>query len=409
MAMVVMATSTREPFVALGLLSTQVGFGRQRSTAAKSALRRMLVRNHTVGLADVATRFVLAASDHPTAAARAEQAAFGDLVFLNMSESFFDCPRKYLLWLRLARTLYPTARYIAAGDDDVFVALPHLSADLHSVDAGSSDRLVLWGLVTWKAYFNNATYDTSTGFLSWSHVDALAVSRRKRIDECVAELAGSPLARERLLARGEGGRRARSSARSTAYNASAVPACRGLPSKTLSAALRGAVDPQPPFPMVNGPLFALSAELAELVMHDPLPEAWLAGVHATEMARWSAAHGGRVPHLLQSFSCWPMGDSVFGLWLNLISRARHTPLTLVHTPLRKQHFPWPSWAFSNASIVMHGLKGIGNVAFRDFARRKSAGPFVPTERACGPCKQMGWSSWPGDSVVNGWRCCGPKG
>jgi hypothetical protein len=111
-----------------------------------------------------------------------------------------------------------------------------------------------------------------------------------------------------------------------------------------------------------------------------------------------------IPPALAGFSCFPMGDSVFGFWLSAISRERRVELTLVNSPLGVQHFAWGSWQFSNRSIVLHGLKGPNN-PFWDFAMRRGSGPFVPYPRVCDTCARMGWSSWP-ESVVNGWRCCG---
>ena len=138
------------------------------------------------------------------------------------------------------------------------------------------------------------------------------------------------------------------------------------------------------------------------------------------MAKWVLTKN-LVPHRLQSFACWPMGDSVFGLWITQIAQARSTRITLVHTPIRIQHFPWPSWHFSNSSIVMHGLKGgceangkggctpndKGTIEFRRSAQAHGTGPFVAWPRECDTCERMGWSTYPG-SHLNRWRCCGQR-
>jgi hypothetical protein len=63
-----------------------------------------------------------------------------------------------------------------------------------------------------------------------------------------------------------------------------------------------------------------------------------------------------IPPALAGFSCFPMGDSVFGFWLSAISRERKVNLTLVNSPLGVQHFAWGSWQFSNRSIVLHGAR-----------------------------------------------------
>ena len=74
-----------------------------------------------------------------------------------------------------------------------------------------------------------------------------------------------------------------------------------------------------------------------------------------------------------------------------------------------QHHPWPALvhgAFSNSSIVLHGLKREKNQKkFRAVAERRGLGPLVPFKRVCGTCAGLGWSTWPG-SRVGGWTCCG---
>ena len=327
-------------YIALGYLSTLTSFGKGRSTATQSRIRRELIRNHSSTQTGVATRFVLAhpptelvhelvrhhrrriadGASHSAVCAswqhgwQEEQSRHGDLVLLNMTEGFFDCPRKYLLWFRLARSHFPTARFIAVGDDDTYVSLPHLLADLQIVEATMANPAtthVLWGLITWKAFYNNVSQDTSTGFESWSNSDGPAVAKRRRIDSCVSALTRSThtrsSARQWLEATAQSRQRRSLQARKNAMSVPnigttgtvLVKQCRGLPTKTLDAVLSGAIDPTPPWPMANGPLFAISQTLADVVTSDPLPEAWLARVHETDMARWMAKRHNRVPHVLQ--------------------------------------------------------------------------------------------------------------
>ena len=105
------------PLVALGVLSTMGAFGRGRSSAAQSATRRELVRNSTRPFVHsaVALRFVMAMPSEfegvkhreaLVARAHEEHARHGDIAILNATESFFTCPLKYLLWLRVAPSLY---------------------------------------------------------------------------------------------------------------------------------------------------------------------------------------------------------------------------------------------------------------------------------------------------------------
>ena len=47
---------------------------------------------------------------------------------------------KYLLWLREALRRYPRVRFVALGDDDVYISLGHLAADLRLVLAQQHAR-----------------------------------------------------------------------------------------------------------------------------------------------------------------------------------------------------------------------------------------------------------------------------
>lgn len=407
--------------VALGVLSTMTGFGRGRSSGGQSFMRRQLMRNATSEyLAHenhpcVALRFLLAwpnsynesrlETRHRADVARFqdEQARHGDMIALNMTEGFFRCPLKYLQWLQLAPVLFADAQWIALADDDIFVALDRLALELRLVatlTAGDSEP-ILWGLVTWKTFMNNRSLDTSTGFTGWSYADHVAARKREALERCYA--AATP----HVDASGM-------------LNVSGVTECRQLlaggqvpeagrkgSTKMISAVQRRAIDETPPWPMVNGPLFAVSRELAHRIGDDQIPPSWLHTIHNTEFARWSERKHGKVPHVLQHLSCFPMGDSVFGFWIAAMAREGHMPnLTLVNSPLGIQHLPWPSWQFDNRSIVLHGLKGAHN-PFWKYASRRARGRFVPTPRVCDTCSQMGWVTYPG-SFARDWRCCGDR-
>ena len=454
-----------DAYVALGLLSTLVPFGRGRSSAYQSFTRRSLVRNATRAVAtpELALRFLLAwpspvtnATPVERSVARrkreaevaplvlAEQHTHGDLVTLNMTENFFECPRKYLLWLSVAPRLCPAARWIAMGDDDEYIQLSRFAMDLRLTQnlTDAERQPVLWGLIvrppglarpplsprlaherarprararrrdgvaalarscvactyaqTWKIFFNNHSYDTSTGFPGWNCNDGPAVSRRRAVERC----RDTALAAEAAAVRG-------STLNDGSLNVSSKsPACGGLLPKQLAAVRRRSVDGGPPWPIANGPLFALSAPLARAMAEDTIPLEWLEGIQRTEYARWSRANGGQVPKPLMGFACFPMGDSVFSYWIYQIARARGLRPTLVNSPLGGQQFPWASWRFGNRSIVLHGLKGPNN-PFWAYVQTNGQAPFLPIARTCGTCRSLGWSTWPG-SIVHDWRCCGVR-
>ena len=62
---------------------------------------------------------------------------------------------------------------------------------------------------------------------------------------------------------------------------------------------------------------------------------------------------------------------------------RRANVTLVNTPFMKQHHPWPSpQSLSNASIVLHGLKGPRQEHYRqEQAKRKATGLCLRTPLA----------------------------
>ena len=179
--------------------------------------------------------------------AHEEHARHGDIAILNATESFFTCPLKYLLWLRVAPSLFPSARWVTLADDDAYLQLDHLGAELARVEAltDATREPVLWGLITWKIYVNNISFDTSTGFSGWSYYDEAAVTRRRQVERCQAAYGTKP-------------------------NASANE-CRRLSTKQRAHLTKGAIGSTPPWPMANGPLFALSLPLAKLVSNDSIP------------------------------------------------------------------------------------------------------------------------------------------
>ena len=403
--------SGQTTYVALGVLSA--AGAAEKSNAEQYRSRRMRLRNDCKSFQsfgrEVALRFVLAGA--PTrkngaalAAAHREATEHGDVVLLNTTEGRFVCSRKYLMWLREALILFPTAAYIGLGDDDTYIQLDHFFADLRSVRIDKSTTShVLWGLVMWKAYYNNETMVTSTGFTGWGFTDWAAVAQRSQMEAC----------------------------REPSVNATQV--CPGLRNDHIEAARQNQIG-SPPFPMVNGPLSALSRELAIDVANDAYPPRWLAALVRTPRIAASLARRGGPRR--SSFACWPVVDSILGYWVTRIGLERKATVTLVNTPLMKQHHPWPSaikGRFSNSSIVLHGLKKPVHERYRHLAisrgsgRRqpvvtarpcvslfllpdsgcRATGPFEPFNRECGTCKEMGWSTWP-DSPLNSWRCCGTR-
>jgi hypothetical protein len=179
----------KDAFVVVGLLSlaydSNVRCCPKRGSSSLGAARRRKIRELSRRFLEepssrVALHFVLAAvppqSKLATGALRAlqeEHAREGDLLLVNMSEGFLECARKYLLFFDAALPRYPNAQYLVAGDDDNYIQLAHLEADLRLVSQlVPATGMTLWGLLTWRSYYNNLSMDTSgVGFMGWDPVD----------------------------------------------------------------------------------------------------------------------------------------------------------------------------------------------------------------------------------------------
>ena len=144
-----------------------------------------------------------------------------------------------------------------------------------------------------------------------------------------------------------------------------------------------------------------------MLVDDPYPRAYLQRLHGT--ARVRAALGRKNGPRKSNFGCWPVGDTILGLWVTRISQKHNASVRLVNTPFMVQHHPWPAevhGAFSNSSIVMHGLKRERNQRkFHAIAERRGQGTFVPFRRVCGSCAELGWSTWASSPHAR-WTCCG---
>jgi len=399
------SSTTSSPFVALGLLSVAGSFGSGRDRAGRSpdiiggsSWRRARLRAAAQTFSGwsagrVVMRFVIAGSVQrrpymrqvdpaDMVSTQRESATHGDILFLDAGEDTFRCGIKYLLWYRHAAATWPSARFFASGDDDIYVQLDHLEAELRLVHAlAAADERVYWGLMLWKPYYNNATLEPSTWFGGWSAADTRALRMRLRVQACAVAASPKDSPECKLLRSGE------------------LEDARSSPS---------VVDPMPPFPMANGPLFAVSRELGlELGAEGSYPWQWLAALERTELVRTALRKRMRPFHVARK-GCWPAGDAVLGYWVTQLAQQHRYNVTLVDSPFMIQHHPWPSsrhGAFSNSSIVIHELKDNRTDFFWRFAQWRGSGPFVPQERRCDTCAAMGWSSWPGSSL-GGWRCCG---
>ena len=444
-------SSSSSPFIALGVLSSAITYETGRTTASKCRQRRDRIRDAVRKFgteSGVVMRFLLSANYSRRASERTQEAnaallleahreahAFGDIEFLDTEESFHKCAWKKLLWYKVALQRFPSARYLAIADDDAYVQLAHLAADLRSVSTRSP--YALYGLILWKAFFNAVSLEPSTFHSGWGYADFAAANLRERIERCRTSLAtnasssssssgsgsglvmGRRLTSRRQQRRGGGAaakakakkakKKAGASAAAPSSSSTTTPACSKLPAKLVGIIERGEVHPSDPYPFASGPLFAVSRELGALLLSDPFPRTWLTQLESTPALRFYQQKG-RVPFVLRKDACYPASfDAVLGWWVNGVIRRNNHTLSLVNTPFMIQHHPWVAFrhgAFSNKSIILHELKNPKSPGWA-FAEAHGSGPFEPfRERVCGACEgEMRWSSVPGSHVAR-WECCG---
>lgn len=442
------------PLVALGVLSTISSFGCQhflgrtrcRTVPAIAARRRQrlraeLRRSTPTTRRSVEMRFLVAgacgntsrassscsppesymrgASAAEQAVAWAEAAAEGDMLLLGTAEDpLGGCSRKYVIWFERALRLFPRAAFVGLADDDVYIQFSHFAADLDRFEheeRQSSDELVLWGFIFWRPWYNRATMAVAEGVDYETH-DASVSKHRYRLERCAWErrrLARHPSRASSLPSQPPSHwtrSRLDPGTREQASRMSAQPFsyCAVLNDREKRSIEKDEISPLPPLPIINGPLFAVSAPLARILA--PMGHRWLDDFKQTKLVQWARTRH-RIPYRLRDVGCWPFGDATLGLWAGQLAHLPDTrPITLVDTPKFVSHHPSPSLtrgAFGNSSIVLHGLKDAETDEYWSFALRRGSGPYEPPGRTCDTCRRQGWVTFPG-SPLQRWRCCGSK-
>lgn len=400
-----MVASPESPLAALGVLSSAGSSGQasgsqynSRRTSLRAGAQRF---QNILSKGTIALRFVIAT--HSSASLDAERKQYDDIVLLPVNESRFNCALKPLLWFAHCATAFPTALFYAVADDDTYLQLDHFAADLNTLRAAAETQHVLYGLVMWYGTYDNSTMVPHEAWGGWLYNDGGAVNLRRRIERCRDALRNGNISMGRRLGGGggrRGGRRAR-------RRAARDDPCSSIPNPSRETVARNTLDDFAPFPVLNGPLWAASRSLAAAFVADPYPRQYLQELFRTPRVRAALARPGGPRK--SNFGCWPVVDTIWGMWITKVAAARNLSLRLVNTPFMVQHHPWPAaihGAFSNRSIVLHGLKREKNqVKFRRIAEVRGLGNFVPFDRKCGTCADLGWSSWPG-AVHAQWTCCG---
>lgn len=249
-------------------------------------------------------------SDDALAAAYAEQAREGDLHFLSTHEDQLGgCSLKYISWLEAALTLYPHAAFVALADDDVYIQFQHLAADLARVvtsERRSRDELILWGFLFWRPFYNNASMSMAEGIDYQTH-DASVSKQRYSVERCKWEKSfkrppGTTAAAAAAAAATAAATAAAAGRRDNASRGDRFSYCALLHPREREMVERGEIDEIAPMPIMNGPLFALSAPLARAI--SPMGRRWLRRFKQTALVDWARTRQ-RIPYRIRDIGCWP--------------------------------------------------------------------------------------------------------
>ena len=270
--MAVRMTDDVAPLIALGVLSSKGASGQASGAqylARRTQLRESAARFTSVIERSLRLRFLLATppdSVGGVASMHDEVSTYRDIVFLPINESRFNCALKPLLWYEHCARAFPTAQYYAIADDDTYLQLEHFVADIRTLRA-APDANVLWGLVMWYGAYDSATMVLHEAWGGWSYTDAGMVAASHRKSRLAAQ---SP------------------SDATNAVVAAAVPSAHRRHTLVLANlrsqprnSCRESLGEDAPWPVINGPLFAVSSHLARLLVSDPLPRTYLRELHAT--------------------------------------------------------------------------------------------------------------------------------
>ena len=325
-----MLSPDTQPIIALGVLSSAITYETGRTVANKCRQRRNNIRLASRRFPDVldktvVMRFLLSANYSHRASARTQAANAAlmveahkeadtekDVVFLPMTESFHLCAWKKLLWYKHALVAWPTAQYFGIADDDAYVQLAHLAADLRTLKPSSP--YVLYGLILWKSYYNKVTLEPATAHSGWGYTDYAAASLREKLERCQRHLLNKTSITTTVAATTTPGRRLgrrdkkKLNAASANKNNKPLPKgpCARMERKLIGVLERDELDPTPPYPFASGPLFAVSRALGSLLTTDGFTQSWLDALEATPVLQFYKQRG-RVPFVLRKDACFPTG------------------------------------------------------------------------------------------------------
>ena len=146
------------PFLALGMVAAPPAFSR------RAIIRETMLQCEPVRAGRVAFRFVLGANVVGQGRAQreeamlargkivAEHASHGDVVTLAAIDgagvdTACSCGEKQFLWIRLALRQWPTVSFVGKTEDDTYVQLPALEADLRALQVAGHAN-VMFGFMT---------------------------------------------------------------------------------------------------------------------------------------------------------------------------------------------------------------------------------------------------------------------
>lgn len=363
------------PILAVGLL-TMAQEQKRRQIARRTMherFRSLLAREVVV------LRYLLPLQEPDDPSLDDENATHGDLVRLVTPEGATHCWDKVILWYRWALRTFPLAQYVGVADDDVYLSLPRLAADLAGLSA-SGHRRVYWGQPMWMAYWNESRFEGEGFGGTSSERDWEALSKFT----AVAQRLNASVARNRMSAAAR-----RSPAQCATYNS------------------RGAWSAAP---FASGPFFFANTDLAILgadLVRRVLDGRCLANLN--ESLR-TAERTGTWRRRLE-YPCEPNIDQLLGY---LVMHAARN-VTYVQAQFHTQGFPWMTYQHNRpgaSAMYVHKLgSDVWNWRYAD-ALLAREGPFVAMPRECRPCydRARPGETWvsrasPSASLYAKWTCC----
>ena len=310
----------------------------------------------------------------------AENATHRDLLRLPTPEGATRCWSKVILWMRHALRAWPGVQFVGVADDDVYLALPRLAADLASLRAAGHSH-VYWGQPMWMGYWNESRFE-GEGFGGTS-----------------AEKDETALAAF-LTAHEQNHGRASVDALHSTSPRRGVGVCSTYSKRDE---WMGRSIASGPFMFANTDLAIMGSDLAGRLLDSACLSNFAASFDRAQRTRKFVRRG--------QYPCEPNIDQLLGY---LVAHAARN-VTYVQAQFHTQGFPWMTYQHNRPTgraFYVHKLGSeVWSWRYTDALIAREA-PYEPMARECTPCFDS-WgrsSSWvsgssPSSLTYSTWTCC----